>query len=290
VKPAVRRSAVCYLEDQWELSERRACGLAQVCRATVRYQAHGLEDESVRQRLRELAALRKRFGYRRLGVLLRREGMQVNHKRVYRLYREEGLSLRRRKRKHLTSEGRGPGEAAASPNEVWSLDFVSDATALGRRLKLLTVVDTYTRESLAIEIDTSISGERVARVLDRVIAARGAQPEEIVMDNGPEMTSRALDQWAYERGVRLRFIAPGKPVQNCYIESFNGRLRDECLNQHWFWSLGDARQIVEDWRLDYNRARPHSALGGLTPEEYRLGIARPQTGWKAPDLLSPKMV
>jgi putative transposase len=284
VKPAVRRSAVRYLEDQWQLSERRASGLASVCRATVRYQAHGREDESVRQRLRELAALRKRFGYRRLGTLLRREGMVVNHKRVYRLYREEGLSLRRRKRKRLTSEGRGPGELATRADEVWSLDFVSDALAPGRRLKLLTVVDTYTRESLVIEVDTSISGERVARVLDRVIGTRGAQPEEIVMDNGPELTSRALDQWAYERGIRLRFIAPGKPVQNCYIESFNGRLRDECLNQHWFRNLTDARTIVEAWRLDYNQARPHSSLGGLTPEEYRLGIT---TGTEGCSPLTP---
>jgi putative transposase len=290
VKPAVRRSAVRYLEDQWQLSERRASGLATVCRATVRYQAHGPEDESVRQRLRELAALRKRFGYRRLYVLLRREGVLVNHKRVYRLYREEGLSLRRRKRKRLTSEGRGPGDAATRVNQVWSLDFVSDATAPGRRLKLLTLVDTFTRESLAVEVDTSIGGERMARVLDRVIGERGAQPEEIVMDNGPEMTSRALDQWAYERGVKLRFIAPGKPVQNCYIESFNGRLRDECLNEHWFFSLADARQIVEAWRLDYNQARPHSSLGGLTPEEYRLGITQPEAGWKAPDLLSQSLV
>jgi putative transposase len=236
----------------------------------VRYEARPKDEEGVRQRLRELAALRKRFGYRRLGLLLRREGMLVNHKRVYRLYREEGLSLRRRKRKRLTSEGRGPGELAAAPNQVWSLDFVSDCTARSRRLRLLTVVDTFTRESLAIEVDTSISGERVARVLDQVIAGRGAQPEEIVMDNGPELTSRALDQWAYERGVRLRFIAPGKPVQNAFIESFNGRLRDECLNLNWFWSVGDARQVVEEWRLDYNQARPHGSLGGLTPEEYRL--------------------
>jgi putative transposase len=290
VKPAVRRSAVRYLEAKWQLSERRACGLAVVCRATVRYQTRRSDDESVRLRLRELAALRKRFGYRRLGVLLRREGVMVNHKRVYRLYREEGLSLRRRKRKRLTSEGRGPGEAATRPDQVWSLDFVSDALAPGRRLKLLTVVDTYTRESLVVEVDTSISGERMTRVLDRVIAERQAQPEEIVMDNGPEMTSRALDQWAYERGIKLRFIAPGKPVQNCYIESFNGRLRDECLNQHWFRSVSDARQIVEAWRLDYNQARPHSSLGGLTPEEYRLRTTWTEEGYIAPGLLSLSLV
>lgn len=286
MKPAVRRSAVRYLEAEWQLSERRSCGLAMVSRATVRYQARRTDDEAVRVRLRELAALRKRFGYRRLGLLLRREGVMVNHKRVYRLYKEEGLSLRRRKRKRLTSEGRGPGESATRADQVWSLDFVSDATAPGRRLKLLTVVDTYTRESLVVEVDTSISGERMARVLDRVIAERGAQPEEIVMDNGPEMTSRALDQWAYERSIRLRFIAPGKPVQNCYIESFNGRLRDECLNQHWFRSVNDARQIVEAWRLDYNQTRPHSSLGGLTPEEYRLRRTQPEEGYIAPDLLS----
>ncbi len=282
----MRRSVVRYLGEEWSMSERHACGLAQVCRATVRYEARQRDEADVRQRLRELAALRKRFGYRRLGVLLRREGMVVNHKRVYRLYREEGLSLRRRKRKRLTSEGRGPGEPASGPDQVWSLDFVSDSTARSRRLKLLTVVDTFTRESLAIEVDTSISGERVARVLDRVITERGAQPDEIVLDNGPELTSRALDQWAYERGIRLRFIAPGKPVQNAFIESFNGRLRDECLNQHWFWNVADARQIVEAWRLDYNRVRPHSALGGLPPETYRLGITGSGVGVKGPGRLS----
>ena len=272
------------------MSERHACGLVDVCRATVRYQARGRDDGSVRQRLRELAALRKRFGYRRLHTLLRREGVLVNHKRVHRLYREEGLSLRRRKRKRLTSQGRGPGELATAPDQVWSLDFVSDALASGRRIRLLNVVDTFTREALAIEVDTSISGERVARVLDRVIEERGAQPEEIVMDNGPELTSRALDQWAYERGIRLHFIAPGKPVQNAFVESFNGRLRDECLNQHWFRSLADARQIVEEWRLDYNRERPHSALGGLSPEEYRLAITQPEAGLEAPARLSQSLV
>jgi putative transposase len=256
----------------------------------VRYEARRGDDEPVRTRLRELAALRKRFGYRRLGLLLRREGVVVNHKRVYRLYREEGLSLRRRKRKRLTSAGRGPGEAATRPDQIWSLDFVSDTLAYGRRLKLLTVVDTFTRESPAIEVDTSISGERVARVLDRICAERGAVPEEIVMDNGPEMTSRALDQWAYERGVRLRFIAPGKPVENCFIESFNGRLRDECLNLHWFRNLAEARKIVEEWRLDYNQARPHSSLRGLTPEEYRLGITAAGEGCPTPVLLSLAVV
>lgn len=272
MKPQVRRTAASFLREEWACSERRACGLITVSRSTVRYRDHRRDDGALRRRLGELAAARKRFGYRRLYLLLRREGVVVNHKCIYRIYREEGLSLRRRKRKRVASEVRTPASAATRADEVWSLDFVSDALGPGRRLRMLTLVDTFTRESLAIEVDTSLGGARVARVLDRVIGERGAAPAEIVLDNGPELTSRAMDQWAYERGVRLRFIAPGKPVQNCYIESFNGKFREECLNLHWFRSLGDARQIVEDWRMDYNLARPHSSLGGQTPEEFRLRV------------------
>lgn len=193
----------------------------------------------------------------------------MNHKRVYRLYRDEGLSVRRRGRKRVAREVRLPLPAPIGPNELWSLDFVSDALAWGRRIRLLCVIDAFTRESLAIEVDTSLSGQRVACVLDRVIAERDQAPVEIVLDNGPELTSKALDQWAYERGVHLRFIEPGKPVQNAFVESFNGRLRDECLNEHWFLTLADARRLIEDWRMDYNRTRPHSSLGNLTPLEYR---------------------
>jgi len=195
--------------------------------------------------------------------------MKVNHKRVYRLYRDEGLSVRRRGRKRVAREARLPLPAPIGPNELWSLDFVSDALAWGRRIRLLCIIDAFTRESLAIEVDTSLPGQRVARVLDRLIAERGQAPAEIVLDNGPELTSRALDQWAYECGVRLRFIEPGKPIQNAFIESFNGRLRDECLNEHWFLTLADARRLIEDWRMDYNRSRPHSSLGNLTPLEFR---------------------
>jgi len=193
----------------------------------------------------------------------------VNHKRVYGLYREEGLSVRRRGRKRVSREARMPALAPSGPNQCWSLDFMSDALSWGRRIRLLTVEDAYTRESLAIEVDTSLSGVRVARVLDRVIEEREGMPVEITLDNGPELTSWALDQWAYEPGVRLRFIEPGKPVQNAYIESFNGRLRDECLNEHWFLSLAHARRIAEEWTQDYNQNRPHSSLGNLTPEEFR---------------------
>ena len=226
-------------------------------------------DQELRERLRQLAGERRRFGYRRLHVMLMREGQMVNHKRVYRVYREEGLTVRKRSRKRVSREARVPLPAPLGADQLWSLDFVSDALSWGRKIRMLTVIDAYSRESLAIEVDTSLPGQRVARVLDRVIGERGAAPAEITLDNGPELTSRALDQWAYEKGVRLHFIEPGKPVQNAFIESFNGRLRDECLNEHWFPSLADARRIIEWWRIDYNQNRPHSSLGNLTPEEYR---------------------
>jgi putative transposase len=258
---------VAYLREHHGVSERRACGLIGFARSSARYRGQRPSDDPLSQHLVALAKERTRFGYRRLYVLLQREGVRVNHKRVERLYRLAGLSLRRRKRKRVTSAARGIPTVATGANQCWALDFVSDGLAWGRRIRLLTVVDTFTRESLAIEVDTSLPGARVARVLDQVIAERGV-PGAIIMDNGPELTSRALDQWAYERGVELRFIAPGKPSQNAFIESFNGRLRDECLNEHWFTSLADARTLIEAWRLDYNRARPHSALGYLTPSEF----------------------
>jgi putative transposase len=273
VKPAVRRVAAQHVQERWAYSERRACGLTSVGRSTARYLAHGRSDAPVRARLRELAAEKRRYGYRRLHVLLRREGVCVNHKCVERIYREEGLSVRRRKRKRAAGVRAETWLPATQPDQRWSLDFVSDALWWGRKLRMLTVVDTYTRESLAIEVDTSLSGARVARVLDRIIGERTV-PGEIVMDNGPELTSKALDQWAYERGVHLRFIQPGKPVQNAFIESFNGKLRDECLNEHWFTTLYDAREKVEAWRVEYNRERPHSSLQNRTPEEFRRSITQ----------------
>ncbi len=273
MKPAVRRLAAQHVQERWAYSERRACGLVSVGRSTARYLARGRSDADLRTRLRELAGEKRRYGYRRLHVLLRREGVLVNHKCVERIYREEGLSVRRRKRKRAAGVRAETWLQATRPDERWSLDFVADTLWWGRRLRMLTVVDTYTRESLAIEVDTSLSGARVARVLDRVIGERGAAPAEIVMDNGPELTSKALDQWAYERGVQLRFIAPGKPQQNGYIESFNGKLRDECLNEHWFTTLYDAREKVEAWRVEYNRERPHSSLGNQTPEAFRRSLS-----------------
>jgi putative transposase len=272
--PAERRAAVHRVRARYGLSERRASRLAGIGRSTLRYRGRGRADEEqLRRRLRELAAERPRFGYRRLHALLRREGIAVNHKRVERLYRAEGLAVRRRGRKRVARDGRGRAARPVRPNQQWGIDFVSDALAWGRRIRLFTVVDVFTREALAIEVDTSLPGARVVRVLERLAAQRGA-PGEIVLDNGPELAGKAVDQWAYERGVRLRFIEPGKPVQNAFVESFHGRLRDECLDRHWFLGLADARRTVEAWRVDDDRARPHRALGYRAPEEFRFAFDR----------------
>ncbi len=250
------------------MSQRHACRLVGVARSTQRYRSCRAErDAELRTRLKELAAERMRFGYRRLTALLAREGVVVNHKRVYRLYSEERLVMRLRQRRRIRWSGTAVRPAAERPNERWSMDFVSDAVSSGKVIRMLTVVDDYTRECPAIEVDTSLGGLRVSRVLDRVLAKRG-RPEAIVVDNGPEFHSRVLAAWSEERGVRLEFIQPGKPVQNAYVESFNGRLRDECLNANWFTSLSDARRKIESWRVDYNQQRPHSSLDYLAPEEF----------------------
>jgi putative transposase len=208
-------------------------------------------------------------------VLLRREGWLVNHKRVYRIYRQEGLAVRKRKRKRRRF-ARCRVETPAAPvraNSRWSMDFMSDATERRGTLKVLTMVDEYTRECLAIEVDTSLPGFRVVGVLERLRQARGL-PEEILMDNGPEFTSRVLDVWAHGHGVKLRYIEPGKPMQNPYIESFNGKFRDECLNQHWFLNVIEAKQIIESWRREYNEVRPHSSLGNMPPVEFARRVSR----------------
>jgi putative transposase len=202
-----------------------------------------------------------------LHMVLRREGWVVNRKRVQRLYREEGLAVRRRGKRKRSQMPRIVREPLQGANRRWSMDFVSDTLSSGRRFRCLTVVDEFTRECLAIHGAHSIPAVRVIEVLEQLRVERGL-PEVIVTDNGSEFTSRAFDAWAYARGVKTLYIQPGKPVQNCFIESFNGTLRDECLNLHWFLSLGDAKQTIEDWRGDYNRFRPHSSLGGLTPAEY----------------------
>jgi len=225
------------------------------------------DEETIRKRIKELAQARRRFGCPRLHVMLRREGFRINHKRTERIYRQEGLSLRIRRRKELSSLLRIEIPKPSHPNHIWSMDFMRDSLANGRSIKVLAVVDEYTRKCLRIEVDTSINGVRVIRALGEVSQIAGL-PEIILVDNGPEFISKALDAWAYQRGIKLAFIRPGKPVENAYIESFNGRFRDECLNENWFLSLEQARRIIEAWRVDYNTRRPHSSLGYLTPEEF----------------------
>jgi len=251
-----------------QMSQRRACSLIGVSRNTLRWVSRKKEqDEKLRERMRELSERRRRFGSPRIHVLLKREGLVINHKRTERIYTEEGLSLRVRKRKKRVAMARIELPSPDRPDQRWSMDFVQDQLADGRRFRVLTIVDAFTRECPALEVDTSIGGKRVARVLDRLAFLRGL-PEAITIDNGPEFTSNALDEWAYRNNVKLDFIRPGKPIENAYIESFNGKLRDECLNDNWFLSLNDAREIIEAWRIDYNRHRPHSSLDNLTPAEY----------------------
>ena len=218
-------------------------------------------------RLRELSAARPRFGYRRLHVLLQREGWKVNHKKVQRIYTEEGLTVPQRRRKKRVPHERVPLDAPVERGERWAMDFAMDEILGGARFRALTVIDTFTRECHAIHVASSITGKDVATVLSRLAFQHGA-PKVITVDNGPEFRGRSLDAWAYTNKVKLDFIRPGRPVENGYIESFNGKLRDECLSAHWFCSLDEARTTIETWRCDYNCERPHSALSNLTPEAY----------------------
>lgn len=266
-----RRTVVAYVQEAAEaegrpVSERRACRWLGVHRTPVRYVSRRAPDTELRERLRTLAAEHPRWGVPRLVWLLRREGRTDNYKRVERVYREEGLAVRRRSRKRA-AQARVERPAPDAPNVRWSMDFVRDTTASGRVFRALTIVDDFTRESLGIEVDTSLPGARVVQVLERLAATRGV-PHAISVDNGPEFAGQALDTWAHACGVALQFIRPGKPVENAYIESFNGRLRDECLNGHWFLSLADARRQIAAWRAEYNSARPHSSLAGRTPDEF----------------------
>ncbi len=267
VTPAARRKVVTFLREQYPLSERRACKIVGLCRSSCRYQAKPSDDSEIRSRLRQLAELRRKFGAPRLHVLLRREGHLINHKRTERLYRAEGLSLRLRKRRKRGSHLRVVLDRPIRINQHWSMDFVADSLYSGRRFRILTVVDDLSKECPVLEVDHSLTGQRVARVLDRIALTRGL-PDVITVDNGPEFISKALDAWAYANNVKLRFIQPGKPTQNAYIESFNGKFRDECLNEHVFVSLEDARTKIESWRHDYNTNRPHRSLNNMTPSEF----------------------
>jgi putative transposase len=248
-------------------SERRACRLIGVDRTAFQYRARRPDDAGVRERLRELANERRRFGYRRLAVMLKRDGRRMNLKKVYRLYKEERLTVRKRGGRKRALGTRAPMTMPQDANQRWSIDFVQDALDDGRRFRILNVVDDFTRECLASVLDTSLSGVRVVRELDRLCSVHG-RPAMIVSDNGTELTSHAVLRWVEETGIEWHYIAPGKPVQNAFVESFNGRLRDECLNEHVFRSLSQARALVEAWRIDYNTVRPHSSLGGLAPSVF----------------------
>ena len=260
-----QRSDASWLRGEYAASERRVCGLLGMAVSSYRYRTTR-SDEPLRSQLVELAREKPRFGYRRLQVLLRRSGEQVNHKRLHRVYREAGLMLRRKKRKHCVREGK-PLLARSAANQEWALDFAHDAVACGRAIRVLSVVDAYTRECLALEVDTSFASRRVTRVLEAIVAERGV-PQAIRCDNGPELTSRHFLAWCVERKIELLHIQPGKPTQNARVESFHGRLRDECLNLSWFQNLFDARGKIAAWKIEYNEERPHSSLGYRTPKEF----------------------
>jgi putative transposase len=287
VTPAVKREAVAHLKGAHEMSERRACKAIGCDRMTVRYRSRRSDDPQLRERLVALARERRRFGYRRLHIFLRREGFVVNHKRLFRIYREERLMVRKRGGRKRALGTRAPMPGATLPNDRWSLDFVSDQLLCGRRFRILAIYDDCTRECLWAVADVSLSGRRVARELDLLITRRG-KPGTIISDNGTELTSNAIISWTAETNVGWHYIDPGKPVQNPFIESFNGRLRDEFLNETLFTSLMHARLALEEWRRDYNTVRPHSRIGWLTPAEYA-AMFPPQRGQGAtlPDGCAP---
>ncbi len=255
------------------VSQRRACKLVGLHRSVARYQRRERCDDAIRDRLKELAGRHRRYGYLRLHVLLRREGLVINHKRTYRLYRDEDLAVRTKKRKRLAGRERLPLKASERRNQRWSVDFVSDSLCSGRRFRVLNIVDDFTRESPGQLVDLSISGERVVRFLDQLATLNGL-PDEIIMDNGSEFTSKAMFLWSLRTGVQLRFIQPGKPMQNGYVESFNGKFRDECLNENWFASLAEARRLIGDWHRHYNQERPHSSLNYQTPVAFVANIVQ----------------
>lgn len=265
--PDAKRKAVAHLMEVHQVSQRRACSALNVDQSMVQYRSRRADDTDLRNAIKRVSREQRRFGYRSIYVMVEREGYRVNHKKLRRIYREEKLQVRRRGGRKRALGTRKPMVLPDGPNQRWSLDFVSDAFTDGRRFHILAVVDDFTRENLALIADTSLSGLRVTRELNGIIAERGA-PGTIVSDNGTEFTSMAILRWVQETGIDWHYIAPGKPTQNAFIESFNGKLRDECLNETLFSSLAEARETLETWQKDYNTQRPHSALGNLTPTEF----------------------
>lgn len=265
MKPAARKAAASYAEDHYDVSERRACRLVLVSRTAKRHKKKRVDDPEMIRRIKELAEQRRSWGYRQLHRLLAREGIKMNQKKFRRIYREQKLSLKIRKKSKIRTQPRVPMRLPRRPNERWTMDFMSDQLGpSGRRFRVLTIIDEFTRECLALFADFSIPGLRVTRVLDELSKI----PQSISIDNGTEFTSQVMDNWAYQNKVKLDFIRPGKPNENAFIESFNGKFRNECLNENWFVSLEEVRRTIEEWRIDYNENRPHSSLGGLTPKEF----------------------
>jgi len=247
-------------------SERRACQLVGANRTSVRYVSHKTEEELLQEKITSIAHEKRRYGYRPIHVLLKREGVNINHKKLFRVYKQLGLKVLKRGGRKRALGTRVIAMALTRKNQEWSLDFVHDVLANGRRIRMLTVVDDFSRESIKIAVDTSLNGQRVCKELEQVIEARG-KPERILSDNGTEFTSIAILRWCQGQGIRWDYIQPGKPYQNGYIESFNGKLRDECLNENIFVNLQEAKRLVETWREEYNVQRPHSSLNGKTPHE-----------------------
>lgn len=266
---------MCHLQNQHSYSQRRACRLLSCNRKSARHTSKRGGDAPLRQAMIALAQTKTAWGYRMLHGALRLEGWQFNHKKAYRLYHEEKLALRPKGKKRLKCEKRGEAMAAKQPNQRWAMDFIHDRLADGRSFRTLNLTDTFTLQCFAQEVDTSLIGQRVVRVLERVAKQQG-YPSEVQIDNGPEFRSKPLDLWAYEHKVKLIFIEPGKPMQNGHIESFNGRFRAECLDREWFTSLHEAREMIETWRIGYNTQRPHSSLGYMPPDIWTQNYHRKQ--------------
>lgn len=271
VAPDVKRRIVAHACVEHCISQRRACSVLGVDRSSIRYRSRRLEDNHIREAMKQVASERRRFGYRRIHVMLERQGIILNLKKLRRLYREEKLQVRKRGGRKRALGTRRPMLVPNAPNQRWSLDFVSDAMTDGRRFRVLCIIDDHTRECLALVVDTSISGFRVTRELNLLLKKHG-KPHSIVSDNGTEFTSQAILRWCQETNIDWHYIAPGKPMQNGFVESFNGSFRDECLNENLFSALDHARSLINQWKDDYNHNRPHSSLGNKTPKEYAMKI------------------
>jgi putative transposase len=276
VSPAQRREGVTWAQRAYRVSERRAVEIFGVARSSVRYKSCRAPRDPLRHRIREIAGVRISFGYRQIHTLLRREGWSVNHKLTYRLYREEGLTLRRKRPKRRRSAAhREQRVPTTRPNERWAMDFVHDTLSGGQTIRVLAVIDVHTRECVVLRAGRGFKGEDVAGALSEAGARASALPTLISVDNGTEFTSKSLDHWAYWNRVQLDFSRPGKPTDNAHVEAFNSVLRRECLSQHWFIDLEDAQSVLDRWRADYNNFRPHGSLGRLTPTDFAAGALQP---------------